>query len=235
MMSARECANSRKQETPMKGGGVLAYWFDLNPSVQQEWADWYIRDHMPSRVNATFTGARCFRAVSGQPGFMALYDTPSPEALIAPDYLALLSRVSDGDRAKRGWYEGTIRGCCRKLADFGFGQGGFVGSVRFSARPSAGEANAIAATLAERLAKIERIGRASLLEADPAIRAKMDQARVNGQSDGAADKILTVECSSPDDVQNALTQLAAMPGWREIAEPASVIIGCYQLLYSIAK
>lgn len=219
----------------MKGSGVLAYWFDLSPEIQKEWADWYIRDHMPSRVNATFTGARCFRAVSGQPGFMALYDTPSPEELISPDYLALLRGASASDRVRRGWYEGTTRGCCRTLADFGFGQGGFVGSVRFSVKPSSGSANQIAVAIAEQLAKIERIGRVSLLEADPAIRAKMDEARLTGHADGVADKILTVECSSPADVENALTQLAAMPGWKDIADPASVITACYQLLYSIAK
>src|SRR3974390_3544005 len=107
----------------MRGQGVLAYWFDLIPEVQHEWTDWYIRDHMPSRLGATFTGARCFRAVSGKPEFMALYETATIGALISPEYLSLLRNASEGDRLRRAWYQRTIRGCCRKIADVGYGQG----------------------------------------------------------------------------------------------------------------
>lgn len=219
----------------MRDQGVLAYWFDLLPEVQLEWADWYIRDHMPSRLGATFTGARCFRAVSGKPEFMALYETPTPEALISPEYLSLLRNASEGDKRRRGWYQGTTRGCCRKLADVGFGQGGVVGSVRFSPKASASAVNQVGAELAKELARIDRIGRVAFLEADPVIRAKMDEARVTGHSDGAADRILVIECSAEQDVTNAVEQLKSLPAWSELVEPTTLVIASYRLLYAIAK
>ena len=218
----------------MMGQGVLAYWFDLLPEKQAEWADWYIRDHMPSRLGATFTGARCFRAVTGKPEFMALYEAESAEALISPEYLALLRNAPEGDRKRRGWYKNTMRGTCRKIEDVGYGQGGIVGTVRFSPKPAT-DANAIGAAVAADLAKIERVGRVAFLEADAKVRAKMDEARVTGHDDTSADKIICVECSSEADFNASLEQLKQMPSWTGLADPKSVDIGCYRLLYAIGK
>lgn len=219
----------------MKGEGVLAYWFDLLSDKQSEWADWYIRDHMPSRLGATFTGARCFRAISGKPEFMALYEAESAEALIAPEYLALLRNAPEGDRQRRGWYKNTVRGTCRKLADVGYGQGGIVGTVRFSPKPAAADANAQGIALAKQLAEIERVGRVAFIESDPKIRATMDGARVTGHDDGSIDRFLCIECSAQGDFEAALGGLRQMPAWTALADPASVDIGCYRLLYAIGK
>jgi hypothetical protein len=219
----------------MKGQGVLAYWFDLVPECQLEWADWYIRDHMPSRLGATFTGARCFRAITGKPEFMALYETDSVEALVSPEYLTLLRNAPAGDRARRAWYKQTVRGTCRKLADVGHGQGGIVGTVRFSPRPGVTDANAVGAEIAEKLAKIERVGRVAFLEADAAVRATMDEARVTGHDDGVADKIMCIECSAEGYFQFCVDELVQMKAWTALANPQTTDIGCYRLLYAIGK
>lgn len=219
----------------MKGQGVLAYWFNLSPEIQPEWADWYIRDHMPSRLGATFTGARCFRALIGKPEFMALYEADSAEALISPEYLALLRNASEGDRKRRGWYKNTVRGTCRKLADIGYGQGGMVGSVRFTPKAGVADANTRGAAIAGKLASIERVGRVAFIECDAGVRAKMDEARVTGHEDGSADRFFCIECSAQRDFEAAVAALKLMPEWSTLAEPSSVDIGCYQLLYAIGK
>lgn len=220
----------------MSARGLLAYWFDLAPECQAEWADWYIRDHMPSRLGATFTAARCLRSSSAEPQFMALYETPTPEQLIAPDYLALLRNASDGDRRRRRWYEHTVRGCCRVLADHGHGRGGVVCSIRYSPRVGAGAmADQVGAGLAADLAGLARIGRATHLVADAAIRAKMDEARVTGHDDRAADRLLLIECSSDADAERALQHLHSDVRWREHADGPSIAIGTYRLLYAIAR
>lgn len=216
------------------GRGILAYWFDLLPEVQPEWADWYIRDHMPSRLGTTFTGARCFRALSGTPGFMALYETVTPEALISPDYLTLLRNAPEGDRRRRAWYLGTTRGCCRVLADVGHGQGGVVGSMRFSPGRAPQEPGAVASELAVQLASTDRVGRVSVMQADPSIRARMDEARVTGHADGAADWALTVECAAAADVSSAVQRLEQLRAWQSLSAGATTL-ACYQLLYSIAR
>ena len=82
--------------------GALIYWFDIRPEIVQDWLDWYLRDHMPSRVGSTFTTGRCFEAIDAPSSHMVLFETSSPEALLAPDYLKLLGTVSDDDRKRRG-------------------------------------------------------------------------------------------------------------------------------------
>jgi hypothetical protein len=93
----------------MKSQGALVYWFDLAPDIDDKWVDWYIRDHMPSRVGATFSAAHCFRAVGAKSAFLALYEAETAEALLAPEYLAMLRKPSMDDRLRRGWYLNTVR------------------------------------------------------------------------------------------------------------------------------
>jgi len=217
----------------MEREGVLAYWFNLAPEIQREWADWYIRDHMPSRLGATFTGARCLQATSGNGKFMALYTTETPEALISPSYLSLLQNVSDDDRRRRGWYTDTVRGCCRKLEDVGYGHGGIVGSVRFSLREKSALGNI--GEFVKSVASIAPIGRVTYLSADSAIRAKLDAARITGLTDGAADLILLVEGPTEEDVDAAVDRALAMPLWTGSVDPATVKRETYRVLYSIAK
>ena len=38
----------------MSEKGALAYWFDIAPEVRELWLDWYLSDHMPSRVGTVF-------------------------------------------------------------------------------------------------------------------------------------------------------------------------------------
>lgn len=219
----------------MIGEGVLAYWFRLEPENHPEWIDWYIRDHMPSRLGTTFTGARCFQLADGSPWFMALYATPSAEALIAPAYLELLRGASEGDMRRRGWYLETTRGCCRKTADEGYGSGGVVGCIRYERTGDDEQAAGHFAAIAAALQAVNGIGRVFCMDADPAIRAKMDEARVTGHDDASADRAVVVECSSEADVEAAFARLEQMPEWAAVAEPTSVRRETYRLLYAIAK
>jgi hypothetical protein len=58
---------------------------------------------------------------------------------------------------------------------------------------------------------------------------------VTGHSDAATDRIMIVECPSEQDVTDAAARLKNMPAWMELAEPTTMIIAFYRLLYSIAK
>jgi len=220
----------------MTSAGVLAYWFDLPREKVPEWAEWYIRDHMPSRVGATFSGARCFRAVKGTPEYVALYTTETVEALLAPDYLALLSQVSPDDRRRRAFYTNTIRATCRVRASFGHGQGGIVGTIRVASRsgePRLGER--IIADIAPQLARSERIGAVQVLEMDRSVRARMDAARVTGHDDGLLDWVVCVEGAREEDFSAAIDSLDGLPAWRELADEGSTDIGCYRMLYAVAR
>ena len=92
----------------MSETGALAYWFDIAPEIRREWLDWYLTDHMPSRVGTAFVTGRCYEAIDATASHMVLFETPTPEDLLAPSYLALLRQVSQrlqrvvGDRGLVG-------------------------------------------------------------------------------------------------------------------------------------
>jgi hypothetical protein len=221
----------------MKSQGALVYWFDLAPDTVDEWVDWYIRDHMPSRVGATFSAAHCFRAVGSKPAFLALYEAETAEALLAPEYLALLRKPSADDRRRRGWYQNTVRATCRVCASLGHGQGGVAGTIRVT--PPAASRSQIRERLVDDvapfLAQIKRVGAVQVLEADNEIRTKMDQARVTGRADGSADWAIRFDAAREEDIAGAIAGLQELRAWKELGLTDTATIGSYRLLYSISS
>jgi len=221
----------------MKSQGALVYWFDLAPEMIDEWVEWYIRDHMPSRVGATFSAAHCFRAVGSKPAFLAHYEAETAEALLAPEYLALLRKPSTDDRLRRGWYLNTVRATCRVCASLGHGQGGVAATIRVS--PPAASRLQIRERLVDDvapfLAQTRRVGAVQILEADNEIRTKMDEARVTGQADGSADWVIRVDAAREEDIAGAIARLNEFRAWKELGLMDTAILGSYRLLYSISS
>jgi hypothetical protein len=218
----------------MSQGGALAYWFDIAPPVVDRWLDWYLRDHMPSRVGTAFIAGRCYEAIDAPASHMVFFETATPESLLAPSYLALLKQVTQEDRERRGWYSNTIRVTCRVRTRQGSGTGSVLGVIRVSgaqAKPAD-----IARCLEDATALIAstpKIGAAWLLENDPTIRARMDAARVTGHQDGSADWALLIEAGHAADVDAAVGRLKELDSWRTLALHEKAVIGKYRLLYTM--
>ena len=77
----------RQNETPTKPGndtntkgmGVLAVWTDARAENDAAFNDWYNRAHLPERTgHPGFLNGRRYKAISGSPRYLALYDTESP-------------------------------------------------------------------------------------------------------------------------------------------------------------
>ena len=221
----------------MSETGSLAYWFDIAPERAAEWLDWYLRDHMPSRVGAVFASGRCYEALQATASHMVLFETASPEALFAPAYLGLLNRVSDEDRARRAWYAHPVRVVCRVRSRCGRGTGSVLGVVRIANGKAA--ANEIARCLAEdvvpAVAKAAGIGAVWVLENDRLLRARMDEARVTGHADDSADFALLIEAAHERDADRALQRLNALPAWRGLALGGAATTGTYRLLYTMSQ
>lgn len=217
--------------------GALAYWFDIAASVVDEWLDWYLHDHMPSRVGSTFISGRGYEALQAPSSHMVLFETRTPEELLAPSYLALLKQVSPEDRQRRGWYSNAIRVTCRVRARVGRGTGGVLGVVRI------GGARATTAAIEQCLvrdvvpvvAKMPRLGSVWLTQNDPSIRARMDSARVTGHKDGTADWALLIEAGHEADVASAMEALDQVATWRALELGAAAVCGRYRLLYTMTQ
>lgn len=208
--------------------GALIYWFDIRPEIVQDWLDWYLRDHMPSRVGSTFTTGRCFEAIDAPSSHMVLFETSSPEALLAPDYLKLLGTVSDDDRKRRGWYANTVRMTARVRTRLGAGVGSVLSVVRFD-----GSLPTLSSTLMSDIAGIPGVGSVWLAEHAPSIRANMDSVRVTGHQDLSAAGALMTEAAIDSDARRAVSAFNAHFARAGAATPAAVNIGRYRLMYGM--
>jgi len=217
--------------------GVLAYWFDISPEVAPQWLDWYLNDHMPSRVGTTFVSGRCYEALSAGLSHMVLFETTEPEALLAPSYVALLRQVSDEDRQRRGWYSNTIRVTCRVGARTGKGTGSVLGVIRIAgARGNATDVRrCLVDDVVPALAGAPRIGAAWLLENDPALRARMDAVRVTGHQDGSADWAVLIEGGHEADIVAAMARMDGVASWRALELGDAAAFDRYRLLYTMTQ
>ena len=212
--------------------GALIYWFDIRPEVVVEWLDWYLRDHMPSRVGTSFTTGRCFEAIDASSSHMVLFETTRPEDLLAPDYLRLLGTVSPEDRQRRGWYANTVRMTARVGTRISRGIGSVLAVARFDQAPSGPHAVCDDTTL-NALSAIPGVGSVWVAQHDRTIRERMDQVRVTGHQDQSADAALMIEAARDQDARDAIDRLR-----QTLASSASdpldrVSFGRYRLMYAM--
>ena len=213
--------------------GALIYWFDIRPDVVDDWLAWYLRDHMPSRVGTTFTTGRCFEAIDADATHMVLFETPTPEALLAPGYLQLLGKVSDDDRKRRGWYANTVRMTARVPSRSGSGMGNILAVVRFDEASALTPANT--PNLLESLSSIAGVGSVWVAQHDISIRARMDAVRVTGHQDRSAGQALMIEAARDSDAVQALALLDTWRHGQRLPGPPQLSIGRYRLLYAMAR
>ena len=221
----------------MSEKGALAYWFDIAPEVRELWLDWYLSDHMPSRVGTVFSAGRCYEAIDASSSHMVLFETPLAEDLLAPSYVALLKQVSDSDRQRRAWYSQTVRATCRVLSVLGNGTGGVLGVVRI--RGAKARQSDIQACLTQEilplLGAFSSIGSVSVLCNDPDIRQRMDQVRVTGHQDGHTDWVVLMEAGQERDVRHAWKAMDQSSAWQNLQLGDAVIHDLYRLLYVMVQ
>lgn len=219
----------------MPGQAILAYWFNLAPNAFDEWADWYLRDHMPSRIDSGFLAAKCYRAVDGGPSSFLFFEAQTAEELMTPEYLAKLKNVSPDDRRRRAFYLDTVRATCRVRATTGRSGGGVCATVRFTVDPAraAAAGQALVKTALADLAATERVGAVHVWQMDRSIRAAMDAVRVTGHEDGFADWIVAIETVTARDAAAARDRLYANAAFK--ANATAPQYDCYQLLYGMVR
>ena len=71
--------------------GLLLVMMDIDPEHEADFNRWYNEEHVPERLAIPgFVRARRFRALSGEPRYLALYELKSPNVLHSDDYLHFL-------------------------------------------------------------------------------------------------------------------------------------------------
>ncbi len=90
------------------------------PELTDTFHDWYETDHIPARMALPgFQGARRFRALDGEPEYLAIYELESLDALQTPGYQQLKAAPSALTDRMLGLVNGFTRFTCTQLSDLG--------------------------------------------------------------------------------------------------------------------
>ena len=67
--------------------GLLLVMIEIDPAHEQEFTEWYNKEHLPERINCPgFLSGRRFEAIEGSPKYLAIYDLASTAVLESAAY-----------------------------------------------------------------------------------------------------------------------------------------------------
>jgi len=84
-----EQINPGAQPSPESAGGVILVSMNPDPEREDEFNDWYNLEHIPhfNRLSGVIT-ARRFRAIEGNPRYVALYHVDNTDIYATPGWMA---------------------------------------------------------------------------------------------------------------------------------------------------
>ncbi len=117
--------------------GMLTIWTDIDVTAEQDFNDWYNLEHLHERASVPgFFNARRYRALTGDPPYMALYDTESASVLTSDAYKQILVDATPWTDRIMPSFRNTIRCVSDQVYQWGQGWGQIAISVRFALEPA---------------------------------------------------------------------------------------------------
>ncbi len=118
--------------------GMLVVWTDVDPAGEDDFEEWYNREHVNERaaIKGFLSGHR-YAAIRGRPRYLALYETRTPQVLSSKPYREVSEAPTGWTKRVTRQFQNTTRGVFQVRARQGEGRGGVVASLRMTP-PAAG-------------------------------------------------------------------------------------------------
>ena len=127
---------------PMAGTGMLMTSMDIDAAHEQEFNQWYDREHLAERVAIDgFLEARRYVAVNAAPKYLGLYSTATFDVLDSDAYRTALANQTAWSLANIGRFKNMLRSVARITVSRGQGRGAALGLVRI--RPPEGDVDGL--------------------------------------------------------------------------------------------
>ena len=82
--------------------GILTFTADISADLDANFNRWYEEEHIPERLAIPgFLRACRYKAVSGGPKYLAIYEVTGPEVFETPEYLHFLKGIGETPWTKR--------------------------------------------------------------------------------------------------------------------------------------
>lgn len=218
---------------PMAGTGMLMTSMDIDEAHEQEFNQWYDREHLAERVAIDgFLEARRYVAVNAAPKYLGLYSTATFDVLDSDAYRKALANQTPWSLANIGRFKNMLRSVARITVSRGQGRGAALGLVRI--RPPEGHVDRLREALRALLdpGMIHGIVSMHLMESDPRLSKPLtdDPAAPNP---AARDWYVLIDGTDVDAVSRTMAgrfeaTIAAM-GAQLISS------GTYRLMWDLAK
>lgn len=107
--------------------GLLMVWTDIPANVEDDFNDWYNREHVRERVDVPgFIRSRRFVATSGAPKYLALYETENLQVLQSEPYLRFKIKRDERTLEMTRLFRNTIKVTGNVIVRAGRGEGAFL-------------------------------------------------------------------------------------------------------------
>lgn len=214
--------------------GVLGVWTGAKPGREAAFNEWYNREHMNERCDVPgFLNGRRYRAISGAPRYMALYDLEDVAVLASPAYREALDNPSPWTRRCMAYFEGIVRSEFVIRHRVGRGHGGVAASIRATARgrPDARFASWLGGSALPALLDQPGIVGARYLETTSTGEAAAStESKLRAQADRIADWAIIVEGDGVASVRAACRATLSREALRAQGAGRHYRVGCYRLL-----
>jgi hypothetical protein len=218
---------------PMAGTGMLMTSMDIDAVHEQEFNQWYDREHLAERVAIDgFLEARRYIAIDAAPKYLGLYSTATFDTLDSAAYREALANQTAWSLTNIGRFKNMLRSVARITVSRGQGRGAVLGLVRI--RPPEGDIAGLREALRAQLdpGMIHGIVSMHLMESDPRLSKPLTEDAA-APNPAARDWYVLIDGTSVDAVD------AVMAGRFDssIAEGGATLIsnGSYRLMWDLAK
>jgi hypothetical protein len=105
---------------PLLGTAVLAVWNEVDPAIEPDFNDWYLREHIPERLAVPgMNRGRRYCAEAGSPRYMAFYEAASMDVLTQGPYREQLDHPTEWTQRIMPHFRFAQRGLCDVAASLG--------------------------------------------------------------------------------------------------------------------
>jgi hypothetical protein len=198
------------------GGAILIVWTDIPADIEDDFNDWYDREHLPDRVGRLPGFLRGRRFVRGPnehaddaPKYLTYYDLASAGVMQSDAHKALRRERPARDKIFVPRFRNTIKGICDVVCRDGNGAGGseylVLLPVAASRKQEPSFAQRACAALLPRLAALPGVTSAVIARRNAAV-TQASSAGDDRAGDRYLDGLIAVEADSA----NAAAQAAAL-------------------------
>jgi hypothetical protein len=213
---------------------VLLVQNDVEPAHLAGFDAWYLADHMPDRVATQgFRRARRWRAVTGGPRDLTLYEIDAPAVMSSAAYLARLAAPTDATSRYMRAFIGMRRSVCDVRGGEGFADGGCAGLLPImSPAPPAALARLFAAAAWRADPETGIVARAVLCCDTDASRSDSVESRLRNGADQVIHAAAWIEAATQEQAGTAMIAAAGSAGAAGLTVGAAVLL---RLVASMTK